>query len=184
MEEPGEHRPSSRSYLDGNAVVEVVGRVHASSGESSRDRSGDRSRPRRRPSPRPSCRGPPRCGGAEPAGAQDVGGRQQAWDQVVGREVRVATSVPSASGTRSRGACALRPHEPGVYAPALVARSLAPCAFSAANGYAPDRTSLCYTQAIRGRSYARRSRIGLPHERSQQDGTRAGDGGAQDTVRP
>jgi hypothetical protein len=27
-------------------------------------------------------------GGAEPAGAQDVGGRQQAWDQVVGREVR------------------------------------------------------------------------------------------------
>ena len=44
--------------------------------------------------------------GAAPAGAQHIGGRQQAGDQFVGREVGAATRVPSASGTRSRGACA------------------------------------------------------------------------------
>ena len=48
--------------------------------------------------------------GREPAGAHHVGQRQQARDQVVRTERRgVATSVPSASGTRSNGACA--PHD-------------------------------------------------------------------------
>jgi hypothetical protein len=45
--------------------------------------------------------------GGEPAGAQHVRRRQQARDQI-GRRGRpgVGTSVPSASGTRSTGACA------------------------------------------------------------------------------
>jgi hypothetical protein len=44
--------------------------------------------------------------GSEPAGAEDIGGRQQARDQLVGGQVGVATSVPSASGTRSNSAWA------------------------------------------------------------------------------
>jgi hypothetical protein len=43
--------------------------------------------------------------GAEPAGAEHVGGREQARDHVVRREVW-ATRLPSASGTRSNSACA------------------------------------------------------------------------------
>ena len=45
--------------------------------------------------------------GAEPAGAEDVGGGQQARDQIgVGGTPGVATRVPSASGTRIRSAWA------------------------------------------------------------------------------
>ena len=42
----------------------------------------------------------------EPAGAKHIGDRQQARDQVLRRHTGVGTSVPSASGTRSTGACA------------------------------------------------------------------------------
>ena len=61
--------------------------------------------------------------GAEPACAQDVGGRQQARDQVVGRDVRGGDQRAVRQRDAEQGRLrALRPHRPGVHAPALVPR--------------------------------------------------------------
>src|SRR3954464_8389491 len=48
--------------------------------------------------------------GGDPAGAEDIGGSQQACDLGSRRSSGVATRVPSASGTRRSSACA--PPEP------------------------------------------------------------------------